>query len=338
MSRAPRIVTIGDDPQGFASIRDDARFAEIEDHPQTGAYARLYYPAVHGDACRDLSFAILVDEAPAAIVLVTLLDGKLCLYGLPLRVFYADGADAAVRANATRLAMTELDRLAADFSVAEISVREPAASLLSPLGDACLARGARAAFKLVAQVELPPGPDAWRKNLRKSYRSLLNWGKRELRIETPASRLEIADGFERFRAFHREVAGRVTRGEDSWRAMEEFVANGGGELVLAHLEDRLVSANLFIDGKKTSIYMTGVYDRNLFDKPLAHYPLWHSLERARTRGLHQAELGDVFFKGDVSDKEQQIGYFKKGFATHLETHFFWVWRCGAGDPDEAVSP
>jgi Acetyltransferase (GNAT) domain len=326
VSAPPAIVSLEQDHATFEAIQGSAAFTQIEAHPQTGAYARLYYPAVHGEACRDVSFAVLVDGKPAAVALCTVLSGKLWLYGLPLRVFYAAEADEAVRARATPFAMAEIDRLARTHAVSEVIVRDVAGPALSSVGEACLSRDAHADVKVVAEIDLTLGEGGWRKALRKSFRSLLNWGRREMRIETGADSADLGRDFARFREFHRHVAGRVTRPIQSWSAMQSWVADGRGELYLGSLQDRLVAATLIIDGTKTAIYMTGVYDRELFGKPLAHYPLWLAFEDARRRGMKRMELGDVHIPGTVSEKEYAIGYFKRGFATALTTHLQWTWQ------------
>ncbi len=326
MSAAPAILSIETDPQAFAALRSAPAFAEIEAHPQTGAYARLYYPAVYGETCRDVSFAVLIEGKAAAIVLCTVLAEKLCLYGLPLRIFHAAGADAAIQARATRTAMGEIDRLAGAHSLSAVLVRDVAGPALSPLGEACLARGARADVKVVAEVDLTLGEEGWRKALRKRYKPLINWGRQNLELRFVNHRQPDEQAFERFRKFHRDVAGRVTRSSESWNAMWEWLSQGQSELVLGELSGELVSANFFVDGSSTSLYMTGVYDRNKFDKPLAHYLMWHSFERALVRGCSHLEIGDIEFKGEVDDKYHQIGYFKRGFATQLATHLVWRWQ------------
>lgn len=330
MSQPPTIVSIREAPERFAMIRAGAAFAEIEAHPQTGAYARLYYPAVHGDACRDVSFAVLVDDKPAAVVLCTILSGKLCLYGLPLRLFLADEAAANAQQLAVKAALVEIDRLAALHGATEVVVRDEAGPTLTELGVACLGREARADVKVVADVDLTLGEEAWRQALRRRYRSLVNWGQRSLAIEIVDRANPDKGTFDRFREFHRRIAGRVTRPLASWDVMSSHVADGGGELILGTLDGRLVSAILFVDGTRTTIYMTGVFDREHFDKPLAHYVMWLGMERAKARGRARFELGDVEFRGLVDDKNYQIGYFKRGFATRLATHLVWRWSPPAG--------
>ena len=75
----------------------------------------------------------------------------------------------------------------------------------------------------IAYVDLAAGPAAWRAALRKSSRSLINWGRRNLSIsyvnkDTPDRAL-----FDQYRAFHAEVAGRVTRSEASWAVMYDWI-------------------------------------------------------------------------------------------------------------------
>jgi len=306
-------------------ILQQPAFAEIEAHPQTGAYARSYYPAVHGDNHRDLSFAVCSSDVPVVVVLCTLISGTIGLHGLPLRMYLLSDLSPDQRDAAAKAAFSRLDELVTENGAHTVVLREPAQPFLSPIGEGALARRAGAKVNLVAQVDLTAGPGAWRKALRKSFRSCVNWGRRNLAIESIDRNNPNAELFDRFRSFHAQVAGRVTRPTASWDVMYAWITAGHGELVTASLEGKLAAASLFIDGTETCIYMTGVYDRSLFDKPLAHFPLWLGMERAQARGMKILELGDLPFQGVASDKEFSIGYFKRGFATHVDANVVWQW-------------
>jgi Acetyltransferase (GNAT) domain len=193
------------------------------------------------------------------------------------------------------------------------------------IGEACRLRGATTNPHSVACVDLTAGPAAWRAALRKSSRSLINWGRRNLSISYVHKETASRALFDRYREFHAEVAGRVTRPVESWNVMYEWIVRGGGELILAFLDGKLIAGSMFIDGTETSIYASAVYDRAQFDKPLAHYPVWLGIERAHERGMKTLELGAVPPQGTVPDKEYQIGYFKRGFATHTEVQLEWRW-------------
>jgi hypothetical protein len=208
-------------------------------------------------------------------------------------------------------------------------VRERASAILSPIGEACLARGATAGVNLIGMVDLVAGPTAWRKALRKSFRQFINWGRQNFAISYVNREEFDVERFDRYRLFHAEIAGRVTRPRASWDVMAETLAAGNGELICATLEGRLVAGSLFVDGTEICIYMNGVYDRAL-DKPLAHYLIWHGIERAQGRGKKLLQLGDVHQQGLVPDKKYGIGYFKRGFATHIDTNLAWQWSPNDG--------
>ena len=106
--------------------------------------------------------------------------------------------------------------------------------------------------------------------------------------------------------------------------MQRNVAEGRGELLLAEMDDKLVAGSLFIDGTEVTIYMNGGYDRDL-NKPLAHYLIWHGIERAHRRGMKLFHLGDVHQVSRADDKRYSVGYFKRGFATGIQTWLDWRW-------------
>ena len=114
--------------------------------------------------------------------------------------------------------------------------------------------------------------------------------------------------------------------------MFDWIAAGGGELALGRLATgELVSGTMVVDGSKVAYYASGVYDRERFDKPMAHYPLYDAILRAGLRGKTTFDLGDIPQIGTVSQKEHAIGYFKRGFATSIETGIVWT-LAQAGSP------
>ena len=244
---------------------------------------------------------------------------------MPLRFVGRRDLKPDIRRTALQFAFAYVDQQAAAQGLDEVSVLDERREIVSTIPDACSVHGATDNPYPVAYVDLTAEPATWRSALRKSSRSLINWGRRNLSIchvnkDTPDRRL-----FDQYRAFHADVAGRVTRAIDSWNVMYDWIAHGGGELTLAFLEQRLVAGSMFIDGAETSIYASAVYDRTQFDKPLAHYPVWLGIERAQERGMKRLELGPVPPEGTVPDKEYHIGYFKRGFATHIDTQTIWKW-------------
>jgi hypothetical protein len=311
------------DPNVTTALLVDPAFAEINARPQTGTFGRAYYPAIHGN--HDCLFAVCVKDVPTLVCLCAPLEGKLGFYGMPLRLIVRRGLDDGTRRTTIKSTFLHLDELMQTHNLSHASVLDNCERGASLIEEACRLRCAVIDLHPVAYVDLTAGPSAWRAALRKSSRSLINWGRRNLSIRYVNKDAPDRALFDQYRAFHAEVAGKVTRAEESWAVMYDQVARGGGELVMAFLEGRPVAGSMFIDGAETSIYASGVYDRAQFDKPLGHYPIWLGIERAQARGMKSLELGEVPLQGTVSEKEYQIGYFKRGFATHIQDNIVWRW-------------
>lgn len=287
-------------------------FPLIDAHPQTGVFGRDYYPKVYEGRSKDLSFSI----GSEAICLCSLIDGTIGYYGLPLRIFATDQ-------KAISAVFTRLDELAKEHSATTIQIREPASGTLGEIGNQCLKREATATTKLIGCVNLFAGPDVWRSSLRKRFKQFVNWGQKNLIISYVNGENYTEDQFDRYRNFHALIAGRVTRPIGSWDAMKTHIKNGGGELILGELDGQLVAATLFMDGTDTTIYMSGTYDRDT-EKPISHYMIWHGIERAAQRGMKIFHVGDIHLKDAVDEKNFQIGYFKRGFTTHIDAYTDWT--------------
>ncbi len=316
-------ITVESNPQAVRTILERIEFAEVEAHPHTGAFGRAYHPAIHGN--RDCSFVVRAKGSSVLICLCAPLDGKLSFYGMPLRFVVRPDLDREVYHAVLQSTFLHLDKLMRAHGLNETLVMDDRTETVSIIEEACRVRDATMNPRPVAYVDLAAGPAVWRTALRKSSRSLINWGRRNLSIRYVNKEMPDRALFDRYRAFHAEVAGRVTRPEPSWTVMYEWITGGGGELTLAFLEGKLMAGSMFIDGKETSIYASAVYNRAQFDKPLAHYPVWLGIERAHARGMKMLELGPVPPQGTVPEKEYQIGYFKRGFATHIERQSVWRW-------------
>jgi hypothetical protein len=331
MDRNFTIVSSEEEGARFDAVLADPEFAEIEYQPQTGAYGRAYYPAVHGDKHRVFSFAVFWRNNPILVVLCSDLDGVLGLHGLPMRVFARPGLEFDVERSAVRTAFSHVDGLVQTHGIHEVCVRERSSAVLSPVGEACLGRQATPNVALIGMVDLEAGPVVWKRALRKSFQQFINWGRKSFEISHINAGQFSTEAFDAYRLFHAEIAGRVTRPRSSWDEMYRAVAQGRGELLLAYLNGKLAAGSLFIDGTQTTVYMNGVYDRDL-EKPLAHFLIWHGIERAHGRGMRTFQLGDIHIRGAVDEKRYQVGYFKRGFATHLDTYLDWRWRIGNPEP------
>jgi hypothetical protein len=297
--------------------------------PIHGSFGRRYYPHVLGAQYLDLSFVVKKEDVSIAFVNCGVAGGKISCYGFPLEIRMLEGP-APLSTGGMKSLLNQifdnLGNLAAGHGSSEISIWDPkSGSSLSEVGEVCFARRGSPGQQFRGVVDLNLKDDEIRRSTRKSYRSLLNWGQRNLDIRYVNAERQDAEMFEAYRLFHQKVAGKVTRSIESWNAMYDFIAEGKGELVLGFLDgDQLVSGVLAVDSADVSMYASGVYDRDLFDKPLAHWPLFHAILRSRDRGMKFFDLGDLPTYDSVSSKEFNIGFFKRGFATCVDKYLHWT--------------
>jgi Acetyltransferase (GNAT) domain len=301
--------------------------SEIEANPGDGAYGRHYFSVVYGGRRKDVCFAIADGGEPLLLVIASVGEGEIDWFGRPVQLFSRLDLPAGQAAAAIRHAFVHLDALAQRHGVAKVRVWDKnLMGALSDLGKECLNRQASGALNLHAFADLSGGEAALRKGLRKSFRSLINWGRRNLTIELVGRDNASHELFDRYQAFHMKIAGRETRPQASWDAMYDHIVAGGGELVLGFLNGGLVSGTLVLYGASVASYASGVYDRALFARPLAHWPLWLSMLRSGENGLKTFDIGALPQANGTSEKESNIGYFKRGFATRIATWIEWTWR------------
>jgi hypothetical protein len=314
-----------DSPDAFSRWELLPEFSRGLAHPANTPLGNRYYAATI-NAAVDRSFALMLGDAPGMLVRCNLHNGHLAYYGRPISLLISSAVDADGNRRLIGEALKALDEIASRDATS-VSVRDDiAGSTLSALGVACVSRGAVPQLLQVGQCDLSLEQKQIHSSLRKSFQSLVNWGRKNLTIEYYNARNSGAGMFERYREFHAAVAGRITRSDESWQSMRDWVLESGGEIALAYLDERLVAGTMTVDGAQAAVYASGVYDRTLFDKPLAHFPLYDAILRSRERGLKYYELGDLPSKGTVSDKEYNIGFFKRGFATSVQIHVVWTWQ------------
>ena len=128
---------------------------------------------------------------------------------------------------------------------------------------------------------------------RESYRSLINSGLRELEPRVIDRSNFDPHHIEEFRKLHIKAAKRETRSERSWEIQGEWVRSGHAFMVLGHLDQKLVSAALFMTTQKFAYYGVGAYDRELFEKPLSHAVVWKGILHCKELGCTRLEMGQA---------------------------------------------
>ena len=320
-----RLVRRAKDEAGFDALRDACSLPSFF-KLMSGAHGRRYYQAVRDQSPADLSFAIADTAGLMALVEVEVAGGALRRFGFPLEIRLRGDLEPLVLRRVVRDILGELKRLAKEQAATTIAIRTSRA--LDPDGivaGQCLGLGGTPGLELRAEADLGIGGKALAEDMRKGHRQQVKWGEKNLAQSFVDAANPDRAAFERFQAFHAEVAGRVTRPAASWDAMFEAITAGKGDLVLGTLDGLLVAGSLVLDADDTAYYASGVYHRGHFDKPLAHGTVFTSLARAAKRRLRFFDVGELPLPGgEHNDKEVAIGFFKRGFTARTVESTVWT--------------
>jgi len=166
-------------------------------------------------------------------------------------------------------------------------------------------------------IDLSGSEEELRARVRKSYKSLINWGEKNLSLTLRDQNSARVEDMEAFRLLHIEVAGLETRTPQTWKIQMKMIQENEAFLVLGYWDNALVTAAIFIHSPRYCYYGASASKRELFEKPLTHAVIWKAILHAKEIGCRWFEVGEQLFpaqtNSELSPKEQKISAFKKGF-------------------------
>lgn len=285
--------------------------ASLLGHPLFGRLSHRYYEQYAGPGHVTLDTVVLLGNRPILFMPLSGFGHQLSYFGSPTRAFPVP-MDCTPDAEAfDALIVSTTGRAAGSFK--ELWMVEDAR-----VGGNVSRR--EECLTAISDLDVPEA--TLRSGLRKSYKSLVNWGMRNLDATVLDRARPDYAAFCEMRDFHRSIAGRATRADSTWDLQFEMIASGEAFAVLSHLKGRLVAASLVIFSKRSAYYGVGIYDRELMadGKPVGHSSVFRAMLLARSLGLQTFVLGDVTPRAD--SKLDSIAMFKKGFASRIvpESH------------------
>lgn len=157
---------------------------------------------------------------------------------------------------------------------------------------------------------------------RKSFKSLINWGYKNLKIELVDSRNVKPGDMLGFQKLHLIVSGRATRSDDYWKIRSDLIDAGQGFMIRVSLADTIVSNSFFIHDFNNVYYLSSASLRDYFSKPIMHSSVFRAIEYSKLIGCKNFILGQSFFQNldiskSYSEKELSISKFKEGFGGNL---------------------
>ncbi len=315
----------------------DAKFPELWSRLYAGDL--LQYPLLtpldveyskeyaSGSKFEDVSFIAEENGAPLMGLRIAVRehpDGRREISGFGRHLVFVEGKipDAPQRDGAAGMVREELQKILQAHEGAPAFYFELRPTL-SPVGRLLLDAGGTATARFTQLIDLSAPETQLRSQIRKSYKSLLNWGSKNLALRLLDHSNVTPEAMEQFRQLHIEVAGRETRSKQSWDMQLEMIRQQEAFMVLGELEGRLVTAGLFLHSAKYCLYGVSASKRELFEKPLGHIILWTAILQAKKIGCHYFELGEQLFPRQGATpptaKELNISGFKKGFGGETKT-------------------
>ncbi len=313
-------LTIEDlEPGPFAA----ADFPDWESHPLSGGFAHRLYPTVAPDHV-DRSFQVLGPNGPVLLARCTTYKDEVSFYGLPLVMAIRAGLEPKDRRKALMAALDHLNALGLEVGADHAVIGGAVCAEADLLGASCIDRQAKGETRAWIVADLAQDPTLLKRDVRDSYRSLINWGERNITLRMVNKDTPNRADFDLFPAFFAKISGRE-RGGDYWEVYWREIVSGQAELMLGWLEDgSLVSGSIVVGTGETAYYASGVYARDQFDKPLGHWPLWRAMLRAQELGYRWFDAGENPDRWHGTDKEISIAFFKRGFSSRRILRMRWI--------------
>ena len=283
-------------------------------------------PVDEGKTIQDLSFVLVWENEPVIAFLGAMVKEKtrmsLLAYEVPCIVVENK---AKLTTRAAKLFLNQFDKMIEDIN-GGIWFRDfLIGGELSNLSSHLLNKGLQANPIFSQMIDLNNDKSSMKSNIRRRYKSLINWGIRELQPKVFDAKNITWELLDEFRQIHIHEAGRATRSEESWRRQLEMVKADEAYIVIGNYDGKLVSAGLFMHNKTNCYYGVSASRRDLFEKPMFHSLMWKGILHAKMIGCRWFEVGELLYpnhpyKNQPTKKEMGISEFKAGFGG--ETRMF----------------
>lgn len=168
-------------------------------------------------------------------------------------------------------------------------------------------------------LDLSMSIDDIRKHIRKSYRPLISSGQKKW-ITLVMDRYD-EEIWNKFRALHKKVSGRITRSIDTWNIQHQAIKDGSAFLVYILNDEGLMVAGGYFDMSNFQChYSVASYDKDLSDQPLGHLVQYEAILTMKGKGIEMYYIGDRFYQENlpfVTNKQVDISHFKQGFSSKI---------------------
>lgn len=294
------------------------------------------YMRSSGQSVADISMVLLNNGKPCAIWPITLTLGdsiKLSSLDTPILppVFITNLSPRTIKkitASALRFVVNVQKALSQEVAESQEFIAPHAICAgLSEWHQQWLSIGAAVNVKHDLYVDLTLSMDEIRFRFRKSFRPLIFAGLKIWTAKVMDNTCADRATWTEFKLLHRQVAGRITRSDETWDLQFEMILRNEAMLIHLHdagVQDRLIGAGFFQFTRDEGLYAIAAYDRELFDRPIGHVVQQRAIETMKQRGLRWYRIGERLYPSDnpkPTEKELSISFFKQGFASYISPRF-----------------
>jgi hypothetical protein len=167
-------------------------------------------------------------------------------------------------------------------------------------------------------IDLTQPLDILWKNLRKSYKSLINNGKKKFEIEIVDSKNLNREAHEEYRRLHHKTSGKVTRIHETWEFQYKMVENDYAILVGLKDNGKYIAFSYFYHHNGGIYYGSSSDDPDYKTViPIEHTIIWSAIKYYKERDFSELNIGIQFFGNQLfsfpNEKDLSISFFKRGF-------------------------
>ncbi len=268
-----------------------------------------YYNEYHNNTFLVKTFIVFKYEVPILIFPCTIKENKLSWFHFSAN-FFEEPCSIELRLEAYRSAFSFLDKLKEEFQIKELAVEFNSFLIAEFFNNISKVETAHYGI-----IDYNFTDEQIKSNVRKSYKSLINWGQRNLEICITDKNSPDKAKYDEFKEFHILTSGRKTRSDRSWDIHYDMLVTGNAYLISAYYEGKIASNVFVLHGFTEGFYGVGVNDRQLMENKLAisHYPLLKAIYHGRELGLKYFNMNQID-KNGIDDKVNNIAKFKQGFS------------------------
>ena len=187
---------------------------------------------------------------------------------------------------------------------------------ISPIGRYLLNNNAQQVPSWTQLINLHQNEKVLFAQLSKSFRSNVNWGRKNIELKIINENNIKSDHMDQFQNLHFKASERKTRNDKSWECQFNLVKNNEAFIIFGYLSDELVSAALFLHSNNYCLYGVSASQRMYFDKPISHSLVWTAIVHAKNLGCKIFDLAGQNFASDLpapTGKQLSISKFKRSF-------------------------